>query len=164
MKWDRHVESITKAAGRRVHVLRYLRHIRSITKKDLMTVYNNYILSVLEFNAPLFVGLNVKNNERMERIRRRCHRIICGLHCKCDVFQPLKERRELLAMKLFEQMMSSDHISHDLLPHLLPRTGRLFQEFIKTERRSNSFIPFCLFRWNEKKERTHNQHTASTHT
>jgi hypothetical protein len=33
LKWDKHTDYISKAAGRRVHVLRYLRHIKSITKK-----------------------------------------------------------------------------------------------------------------------------------
>ena len=159
LKWDRHVDSITKAAGRRVHVLRYLRRIRSITKKDLVTVYNNYILSILEFNSSLLVGLNVKNSEKMERIRRRCHRIICGSNCSCNAFQSLKERRMLFAIKLFEQIMSSDHISHELLPHFLPRTRRLFQDLIKTERRANSFIPFCIRRWNEQR----NKHSVSIH-
>lgn len=164
LKWDRHVDVITKAAGRRVHVLRYLRHIRSITKNDLVTVYKNYILSVLEFNSPLLVGLNVKNSEKMERIRRRCHRVICGFPCSCDAFQSLKERRLLLAMKVFEQMMSPNHISHEFLPHFLPRTGRLFQELIKTKRRANSFIPFCIRRWNEEENRQRDKLTASIHT
>lgn len=53
---------------------------------------------------------------------------------------------------------------HDLLPHCLTRTGRLFQEHIKTERRANSFIIFYMLRWNKKKERKHNQHTESAHT
>lgn len=161
LKWDRHVECITKAAGRRIHVLRYLRHIRSITKKDLVTVCNNYILSILEFNSPLLVGLNIKNSEKMERIRRRCHKIVCGLQCSCDAFPSLKQRREIFAMKVFGQIMSKNHISHELLPHYLPRTGKLFQEFIRTERRAKSFVPFCLLRWNSNKERVCND-IAST--
>lgn len=154
LKWDRHIEYITKTAGRRVHVLRYLRRIRSVAKKDLVTVCNNYVSSILEFNCPLFVGLNSKNSEKMELIRRRCHRIICGPSCRCDIFQPLKERRIALAMKLFEQMMSPNHVSNDLLPHCLPRTGRFFQDYIKTERRAKSFIPYCVLSWNARKNET----------
>ena len=45
LRWDAHVNNITKAAGRRIGVLRYLRRIglHSMTKKDLVIVYNNYI-------------------------------------------------------------------------------------------------------------------------
>ena len=64
LKWDIHVDHITKVAGRRVHVLRYLRRIRSITKHDLLLVYRNYISSILQFNSPLFVGLNSKNSDK----------------------------------------------------------------------------------------------------
>jgi hypothetical protein len=148
LKWDSHVKNVTKAAGRRVYVLRYLRKICSIKKKDLVMVYNNYVISALEFNSAFFVGLNKKNNKKMERIRKRCHRIICGQHCKCDSFPSLKEKREALAIKIFSQIMRPGHISNNLLPHTLPRTGKLFQEFIRTNRRANSFIPFCVSRWN----------------
>jgi hypothetical protein len=30
----------------------------SVTKNDLLQVYNNYILSVLEYNAPLFTNID----------------------------------------------------------------------------------------------------------
>ena len=148
LKWDMHVKNVVRTAGRRVHVLRYLHKIHSVTKKDLVMVYNGYVLSTLEFCSAFFVGLNKKNDDKMERIRRRCHRIICGQHCKCDYFPPLRKKREDQAMKIFCQMLRPGHISNSLLPHFLPRTGQLFQEYIKTNRRANSFIPFCVRRWN----------------
>ena len=152
MKWDSHIENIVKAAGKRIYVLKYLRRTNSVSKKDLLMVYNSYILGALNYNCELFVGINKKNNERIESIRRRCHRIICGPHCGCDDFPTVKEKREMLAMKTFEKMMEKSNISHKLLPHLLPRSKRFFQEHIKTKRRADSFIPFCVMRYNSSKK------------
>ena len=148
LKWDAHVDHITKVAARRVFVLRYLKRFPTVNKKDLLSVYNGYILSVLEFNAPLLIGLNSKNNEKMERIRKRCHKIVCGPSCKCDAFTPLRDRRQLLADKAFKRILSAENISNGLLPHRLPRTGHFFQEYLRTDRRARSFIPYCIARWN----------------
>jgi len=150
LKWDTHVNYIIKAAGRRVNVLRYLRRIGlcSVSKKDLVTVYNNYILSILEFNCPLFVGLNKKNAQKLERIRKRCHRIVCGSDCDCDDFPSLHERRQEQAMRTFSTIMHTDNISHCLLPNHLPRTNLFRHEYMKTNRRANSFIPHCVTLWN----------------
>ena len=46
--------------------------------QDLIQVYHSYIQIILEFNAPLFVSIKSLNNTKLERINKRCHRIICG--------------------------------------------------------------------------------------
>ena len=148
LNWNAHVDSITKTASRRVHILRLLKNIPSVTKKDLMLVYEGYILSVIEYNAPLFTHLSKKNSERLERIRKRCHHIICGFHCDCDDFPPLSSRRVAQAMKLFSLMQNPKHFIHNLIPHLLPRSNHFFLDHMRTERRRLSFVPFCCMQWN----------------
>ena len=61
LKWDKHMENITKCASRRIHALRMLKRIPGATQKDLIPVYQNYILSIIEYNSPLFVGLGSRN-------------------------------------------------------------------------------------------------------
>ena len=148
LKWDAHIDRVTKSASRRVHVLRQLKKISTVTKKDLLIVYESFILSLMEYNCPVFVGLNDCNNKKIEKIRKRCHRIICGLDCSCDLLTPVKGRRQRKAMKIFTKMLNSDHLLHHLTPHRLPRSGKMFIEPIKTDRRAQSFIPYCSLQWN----------------
>lgn len=148
LNWDTHVDTITKSAGRRINVLRHLRQISAVSKKDLLEVYQNYILSVLEYNCPLLIGMSRKNNEKLERLRKRSHRIICGTGCDCDAFVPLHKRRLQFSLNVFKKMLSPLNISHDLLPHRLPRTGHFFVEPIKTARRAKSFVPYLVLHCN----------------
>ena len=116
LNWDSHVDSIAKSASRRVHVLRQLKKLPSITKKDLLLVYESYILSTIEYNAPLFTRMSRKNNERLERIRKGCHNIICGFHCDCYDFATLSTRR----------LTVSDSSNESFLPHAKPTTPHSF--------------------------------------
>lgn len=159
LKWDTHIEHVVKCASRRVHVLRMLRRISSATKNDLLQVYHNYILSIMEYNSPLFVGLSSRNEQKLECLARRCHRITCGIGCQCEAFGKIKKRREFQAMKVFEKMMSPQNICHSLLTHHLPRSGHFFIGHIKTHRRSKSFIPFCTTLWNANHKRKHSHQT-----
>ena len=147
LDWDAHVDRITKSASRRIHVLRRIKRIPSVSKKDLLRVYEGLILSVLEYNAPLFTGLSKKNGERLEKIRRRCHRIICGLNCSCDDFPSLSNRRSNQIFNTFVSLQNPTHLLHSLLPRRLPRSQHFCLEAMRSERRIRSFIPFCCIKW-----------------
>ena len=150
LNWNDHVLEVTKSASRRIHVLRKLKQIDSVTKQDLLIIYENSILCILEYNSPLFVAMSEKNKQMFEKIRKRCHRIICGLNCDCSDFPELSERRMDRAMKVFNQMQSPEHILNKLIPHKLPRTQHFFIEFLRSERvldRSYLFVARCV-RWN----------------
>ena len=88
LKWNLHVSNICKVAARRVYILKEMKRLQSLTKRDLMQVYNSHIRSILEYNSPLFVGTSKQNSAKIERIRKRCHRIICDFDCKCNVLPP----------------------------------------------------------------------------
>ena len=156
LKWNKHVADITKKASRRICALKSLKRIPTVSRADLYQVYCNYILGILEYNSPLFLGISSKNNEKMERIRRRCHRIICGIECQCNKFPSVRVRREDQAMKVFKRMMNSTNISHSLLPKRLPRTRHFQIEPMKTARRAKSFVPACAMKWNSFLSRTTN--------
>ena len=107
LKWNVHVASIAKKASRRIYALtcKSLKRIPLVTKADLRQVYCNYILSVIEYNSPLMVGMSSKNDSKLDYIRKRCHRIICGLDCRCSDFTSISERRKVRAMKYFDRLI-----------------------------------------------------------
>ncbi len=143
LSWNDHITAITKSASRRIYVLKQLKRIDSVTKKDLIQVYQLFILSVLEYNSALFTGLTADNKNMLEKIGKRCHRIICGPNCVCPDFPKLNDRRSEKVLKVFNQMQHPHHILHHLLPHRLPRSQHFFIEYMRSELRAKSFIPFC---------------------
>lgn len=148
LDWDAHVDRITKSASRRIHVLRRIKSFPSVSKKDLLRVYEGFILSTLEYNAPLFTGISKKNGEKLEKIRKRCHRIICGLNCSCDDFPALSDRRSTQALNTFASLQDPGNLIHSLLPKRLPRSQHFCLDSMRSERRIRSFIPFCCIKWN----------------
>ena len=150
LTWDSFVDNLCKRASRRLFILKRLKY--NLSKPELMLIYNAVILSTLEYNAPLLIGINKKNSERLEKVRRRCHRIICGIECDCDRFTPLAIRREHLALKAFKGIIDySDNQLHHLAPsHLTqPRLSRkLLVPYCRTETRRASFFPFCTALYN----------------
>lgn len=148
LKWDLHTDLVTKKASQRIHVLKILKKIPTASKKDLIQVYRSYIQSIMEYNSPLMVGMSSKNNSKLERVNRRCHRIICGCDCDCEVFTPMSERRLEKAADFFAKIMNPANISHNLLPHRLPRTHKFFVDYMRTTQRLRSFIPHSVLHSN----------------
>jgi hypothetical protein len=147
LKWNTHIDGIIKKASQRIFVLKNLKSF--LDKKDLTKIYNALILSVLEYGAPVMVGMVAKNARKLERVRRRCHRIICGPDCKCEALPPLTERRVERAVKLFKSFTHDTNILHPLIPNKLPRTQKYFIEPITTDVRLRSFIPHMSLHINQ---------------
>ena len=150
LKWDKHTEHIVKSASRRIHILRKLKQIPTVTKEDLVQIYHSFILGVLEYNCSVFVGINTKNSKKLEKVRRRCHNIICGFNCQCVLFPSLSSRREAIALRTFAKLTNPDNTLHRLFPPTLPRSKHLYVYPLRTERRAKSFVPFCTNLWNKQ--------------
>ena len=148
--WNTHADHICKLASQRIYILKQLKRFEKITKEDLIQIYNSCIRSVLEYNCPIFIGMNRKNKRKLELVRKRCHRIICGNDCRCDALESLDSRRERIAIKLFLKSMRCDSIIRDIMPDFLPSSRRLRLPFSLTQRRSSSFIPSCTAIYNNK--------------
>ena len=146
LKWSNHISSVCRKASSRLFILRRLREF--MTKDDLITAYRAYIQSLLEYNSQVMVGLTCTDNDKLERIRRRAHRMICGRHCNCGEFTPLKIRRDYHAIKTFLKMRNKSHILHSLFPPVLPRSNHLRLPRSKSHRRTSSFIPYCSSLYN----------------
>ena len=147
LRWDQHKERTCKLAARRVKVLRVLK--TELSKEDLITVYKVYILSILEYNSPLFVGISKKESLKIEAIRKRSHRIICGKDCTCSHFIPLSDRRESRALKEFKALLCTDSVLNYLSPQRLTFSGHLRVPILKSKRRACSFIPYCTVLYNK---------------
>jgi len=142
LKWNIETERRCKKASQRLYILRQL---KKITKKsELIQVHNNFVLGILEYCGPIFLGLSMDNSQKLEKVQRRSHKIICGSHCDCGNFRTLLDRRESQALKCFIAMREEHHILHYLFPHYLPSGQRLSYPFCRTSRRASSFVPTCI--------------------
>ena len=143
LKWDNHVTAVCRKASQRIFLLKKLKVF--LSKSDLITVYKAIILSILEYNAPVMVGISAKNKDMLEKVHRRCHRIICGLGCTCSDFTPIEDRRTYQALKLFQALSNdTNNLLHHLIPSRLPRSRQFTVDFMRTSRRQSAFIPFCV--------------------
>ena len=142
LNWNTQIEAMTKKANQKCFLLRKLKQV--LSKKELTCVYNAFILSSLEYCSALLVGISKKNSEKLEKVRRKCHRIVCGRHCRCDAFTPLYIRRLHHALTLLKSMKQPDHLLHDLLPPSLSHSSKFLLPSIRTKRRHDSFLPFCI--------------------
>jgi hypothetical protein len=148
LNWSSHVMMICKKARRNLYVLRQLK--RLMTKENLHNVYSSLIMSILEYCAPLFIGLDAQNSKRIEKVRKQCHRIICGIHCECSLFENISNRRLRQALRFFQNMKSPCSALHHLFPKTLPSSGKLAMPFCRTQRRLNSFLPQCIILYNNQ--------------
>ena len=135
--WSKHVDNVILTTSRRFYALRILRPI--LPNAALKTVYFALIRSVLEYCAPLFIGISTTDKNRINRVQRRFHRLLCGKDCKSNCLPSLEFRREYLTIKFLHDVMSSDHILNGYLPRL-SNTGRFILPPQKTVRRSRTFM------------------------
>ena len=142
MSWDMYVSSLCSKASQQLYALKRIK--RYFTKEDLITIYKTTILSILESNSALLVGINKNNSERLEKIRRRSHRIICGLDCDCDSFVPILTRRSAFAFKMFHSISEKNNLLYSLVPRKLPHSQQFEIPFCRTKLRQSSFIMFCV--------------------
>ena len=140
LRWNSHVDMICRKAYQRIFVLKRLKS--NLPRACLLSVYNAFILSALEYCSPVFVGVNDVNKEKIEKVRRRCHRIICGCDCQCSSFTPLWIRRNNRALVFLKQIENENDIIHCLHPRRFQRSQQLEMPTIFTKRRHNSFVPF----------------------
>ena len=121
---------------------------RIMLKCELPKVHNSFVLSLLEYCAPIFLSLSSENTTKLEKVQPRSHKIVCGSDCSCDQFPLLADRRKNLALRCFVAMEREDHVLHRLFPDHLPSGRRLVVPFCRTSRRISSFIPSCILLYN----------------
>ena len=143
LRWDGHIQRMTKKASSRFYALRKLRPFLSPT--ELHMLYSGFIRPILEYAFPVFVGLNKKLSSHLISVDKRAHHIIFQNNereCLCDIDE-ITMRRYKLSKKLYESIECDvEHIIHDVIPHRLQRSGVPSIPFCKTEKAQASFSVF----------------------
>ena len=148
--WSTNIDRLVRLTSKRFYALRLLR--ASLDKRQLKIVYSSLVLSVFDYCAPLFVGLPCCESDRLDRVQRRFHRLLCGKDCTSDCLISLRKRRETLTLSFFQKVSSPQHILHKFLP-IKSSSGRYILPFRNTKRRSNSFFLFAAELFNRFFER-----------
>ena len=127
-----------KKASRTLYNFQVLK--KSLSKDQLLMLYNSVARSILEYASPLFVGLSSMKTQRLERVQKRLHRLLCGSGCKKQTLPALDERCQKSSTKLLRKILSKGPPFYSIAPEV-PPTGRVILPNIQTTRRKTSFFP-----------------------
>ena len=129
-----------KRDSSKMFVFRQLRDF--LEKEKMVLIYESCVRSMMEYAAPLLVELNVGLSEKIEKIQRRAHSIICRkLHCDCVKFVPLSYRRKIIGYRLFQTLIhDATHPLHHLELPILRHSRKYQLPVLRTSLRSRSFI------------------------
>ena len=153
LKWNEHVQQITKKARKRLYCLTQLKRA-NVGTKELLQFYITCIRPITEYASPVFHNslTNYLSNE-LEAIQQRALKIILpwtsyGEALSRVGLQTLYARRQELTESLFRDIESNvDHKLYNLLPPLIEidttlRNKSKYNVTFKTERFRNSFITY----------------------
>jgi hypothetical protein len=124
LKWNEHVEIISRKAATRIYFLKQLKRA-GLNAEHLLYFYLTVIRPVLEYAAPVWHhGLTKTQTEKLEAIQKRVIKIIYPCTSGMPyVFamafakvQSLHDRREQLSKEFFKSMCNQDSCLHHLLP------------------------------------------------
>ena len=115
LKWNAHVEEMTRKANKRLY------HLRECRKSQLpvevgITTYQSKIRPILEYASPVWAGLPNYLQHKIERVQSRSLRIL-GL--EKDYLPSLHERREEATSREVNRFMNDpNHPCNGILPKL----------------------------------------------
>ena len=157
LNWNTHVSEIISKANRCIFILITAKKFR-FNLKSMITLYIWYIRTSLEYAAPVWhPGLTAVQNARIERVQKRCLRIILGREyvgyeeaLERLGLASLHSRREMLTLRLGRSMLrSQDH--RDLFPPTMhdvhgrnTRHQRRLRTVQGSARYKNTFIPYAV--------------------
>jgi len=146
-KWTNHVTSIVKSASSSLYLLRKCRSI--FTHKQLISLYNSYILSKLCYAAPSYAYLPQSLQRYFIKLFKRSHHVICGNNCNNQcLINPLEQIKKM-SYKLFCAVLKNNHHPlHNLMPPTLTHTKKLLVPICRSERRKKTFIPQMVTLYN----------------
>ena len=155
LKWNKHVSNIVEKASKRLYLLKQLKRAE-VETSSLYKFYTACIRSVVEYACQVFhSSLPNYLSSEIESVQKRALRIIHPELTYIEAINQAKletlyERREKLCMKLFSSIeANNDHKLKELMPPkksviINLRTNREYElPKMRTNRFSNSFIPYC---------------------
>ena len=163
LNWDDHVKYIASKTNKLIFILYRARQF-SFNQNVMFTLYSWFIRTSLEYAGPVWhPGLTQAHHDQLERIQKRCFRIILGgayqnydnalrqLNAKS-----LYNRREDLTIGFGKSLLKSSQHRHFLPQTMHEVHGRnnrtskqLLQPFkCRTARYENSSIPYIITKLN----------------
>ena len=158
LNWNDHVIHMVKKATKCIFILHRAKKFNFSTR-SLLTLYQWFVRTGLEYAAPVWhAGLTQHQHQRIERIQKRCCRIIMGNQYESygNALQQLRisslfDRREMLTLRFGRSLLRSPAHRHLMPPtngdihgrntrnrdHLRPIRPR-------TERYRRSTIPYIV--------------------
>ena len=88
-----------KCASQRLFFIRLLKS--QVNQEEICTAFNSLVRSILEYCAPLFIGLSKCNANKLEKILSRFHRLICGDATKHVTYTILKAFMNVVSRQLW---------------------------------------------------------------
>ena len=151
VSWSSHVESVAKSASKRLFLLRLLKP--HVSDANLKVIYFGLMRSIMEYAAPLLVGLSKTDAKKLEALQKRFHKLLCGPDCANQCLPSLAQRRNMMAAKLY-RVASSDnhHLLNPILCRISP-SGRYIIPAVTTTRRLSSFVLNVALHINESFKR-----------
>lgn len=155
LKWNAHVNSITRKASQRLYLLVCLKRA-GLCSQDILEMYLSRIRPILEYACEAWnPGLTIYLEREIESIQKRALKIIYPdqeyhqslEQCKLTT---LKERRDQLCVKFFEKMKDPSHKLHNLVPeekvykHNLRSKNNYHRTYLKTNRANGSLVNWYL--------------------
>ena len=164
MNWNKHVTEITAKATRCIFILIHARKFQ-FSVRTLLILYIWYIRTTLEYASPVWhPGLTTQHHQQIERVQKRCLRIILGRNYvgyrealeRLNIAS-LFDRREQLCLRFGRSILRSPQ-HRDLLPPAMHQVhgrntrhrNRLQPVRARTSRYKKTFVPYIVKRLNHE--------------
>lgn len=155
LSWGQHVSYMLNKVAKRYYIIFQLARI-GIAQCEIILIYCAIVRSILEYACAVWhSGLTTAQSEDIERVQKRCLRIIYPeLSYRVALFvsglERLDVRRENTVHNLFKDIQQPSHVLHNLLPQRPVHTFNTRDSYLyslpatRTKRYSCSFIPYCV--------------------
>ena len=148
LKWHANSDQLVRKGYQRMTILRKLYDF-NLPLEDLVTIYNSYIRSILEYNSNVwFSSIYNEERENIERVQR----VACKIILKDDFInykdaldrlniQNLSDRRQMLARRFANKCVKSDRFKGLFPVNDNRSTDKYAVKFAHTDRLKDSSIP-----------------------
>ena len=155
LKWDRHINYITRKCNSRLYILRKMKSM--VNKNQQINLFNGLISSLLEYGCSVYGKLRKLDENKLDKIINRAHKTICGVNCKNKCLSNFHERQIKLSTNLLLNIEKNEnHILHNFIPKRFKRSKHFLLENITSTRRENQFFPFMSLTLNSLREKMSN--------
>ena len=145
LSWDFHFDIIESRCSRLLYLIRILKGF--VKHDDLWSIYDSMIESLLLFSVELFGDFSQHMHGIVNRVFKRCKRIICSNQCTHVNKFFVKRLGRISGLLLRAQ--DSDHPLYSVVPHRRVVSGRFILPTVITTRRRNCFPVYSVILHND---------------